>query len=113
MEKRLEELEICGRSKTIQITALLRLAKILRSLEDLKKLAVTQTPVKDQQFILVGKTCKKCNNNNNNNNYNNRGRVEIIQTTTNYGQNTKKSPGDLKRLAGTQTPVEGHQLMLV
>ena len=29
------------------------------------------------------------------------------------GQNTKKSPGDLKRLAVTQTPVENHQLTLV
>ena len=28
-------------------------------------------------------------------------------------QNTKKSPGDLRRLADTQTPVENHQLMLV
>ena len=29
------------------------------------------------------------------------------------GQNTKKSPGDLRILAVTQTPVENHQLMLV
>ena len=34
----------------------------------------------------------------------------------NYGiieisQNTEKSPGDLKRLVITQTPVENHQLM--
>ena len=29
------------------------------------------------------------------------------------GQNTKKSPGDLRRLAVTQTPVENHQLTLV
>ena len=29
------------------------------------------------------------------------------------GQNTKKSPGNLKKLAVTQTPVENHQLMLV
>ena len=28
-------------------------------------------------------------------------------------QNTEKSPGDLKRLAVTQTPVNDHQLMLV
>ena len=31
----------------------------------------------------------------------------------NIGQNTKKSPGDLKRLAVTQTPVKEHQLTLV
>ena len=29
------------------------------------------------------------------------------------GQNTAKSPGDLWRLAVTQTPVENHQLTLV
>ena len=29
------------------------------------------------------------------------------------GQNTKKSPADLRRLAVTQTPVENHQLTLV
>ena len=29
------------------------------------------------------------------------------------GQNTEKSPGDLRRLAGTQTPVRNHQLTLV
>ena len=31
----------------------------------------------------------------------------------NMGMNNKKSPGDLRRLAVTQTPVENHQLMLV
>ena len=29
------------------------------------------------------------------------------------GQNTEKSPGDLKRLAVAQTPEENHQLTLV
>ena len=29
------------------------------------------------------------------------------------GQNTEKSPGDLKRLVVTQTPVKNHQLTLV
>ena len=28
-------------------------------------------------------------------------------------QNTEKSPGDLRRLAATQTPVKDHQLMLM
>ena len=28
------------------------------------------------------------------------------------GQNTGKSPGDLRRLAVTQTPVKNHQLLL-
>ena len=29
------------------------------------------------------------------------------------GQNTEKSPGDLRRLAVTQNPVKDHQLMLM
>ena len=29
------------------------------------------------------------------------------------GQNTKKSPGDVRRLAVTQTPVEDHQLTMM
>ena len=29
------------------------------------------------------------------------------------GQNTKKSPGDLRRLAVTQTSVKNHRLMLM
>ena len=29
------------------------------------------------------------------------------------GQNTEESPGDLRRLAVTQTPVRNHQLMMV
>ena len=33
------------------------------------------------------------------------GRAEAIK----IGQNTKKSPGDSKRLAVTRTPVENHQ----
>ena len=41
-------------------------------------------------------------------------RVETIQTTALFenGQNTEKSPGDLRRLAVTQTPVKNHQLKL-
>ena len=39
------------------------------------------------------------------------GRVETIQTTALL--NTEKSPGDLRRLAVTQTPVENHQLTLM
>ena len=39
------------------------------------------------------------------------GRVGTIQNDSiiENGQNTKKSPGDLMRLAVTQTPVEDHQ----
>ena len=43
------------------------------------------------------------------------GRVETIQNDSiiENGQNTKKSPGDLRRLAVTQTPVKNHQLTLM
>ena len=43
------------------------------------------------------------------------GRMEIIQTTALFenGQNTKKSPGELRRLAATQTPVKNHRLTLM
>ena len=43
------------------------------------------------------------------------GRVETIQndSITENGQNTKKSPGDLRRLAVTQTPVKNHRLTLM
>ena len=37
------------------------------------------------------------------------GHVENIQ----IGQNTEKSPGDLRRLAVTQTPSKDHQLRLM
>ena len=30
-----------------------------------------------------------------------------------YGQNTEKSPGDLRKLAVPQTPVKNHQLALM
>ena len=40
--------------------------------------------------------------------YNNQQKKSIIEN----GQNTDKSPGDLRRLAVTQTPVKNHQLTL-
>ena len=44
-----------------------------------------------------------------------RGRVENTQTTAllKSAKNTEKNPGDLRRLAVTQTHVENHQLTLV
>ena len=39
------------------------------------------------------------------------GRAEFTQTTALY--NTEKSPGDLRKLAVTQTPVKDHQLTFV
>ena len=40
------------------------------------------------------------------------GRVETVQTTAivENGQNTEKSPGNLRRLAIIQTPMKDHQL---
>ena len=44
-----------------------------------------------------------------------KGRVETIQTKALLGtaKNTEKSPGDLRRLAATQTQVKSHQLKLM
>ena len=54
--KGLEDLEVSGRVETIQMTALLRAA---RSIGDLRRLAVTQAPVKNHQLILMWKTLKE------------------------------------------------------
>ena len=40
-------------------------------------------------------------------------RVHPNYYNTEIGQNTEKSPGDLRRLAVTQTPVKGHLLKLI
>ena len=42
-----------------------------------------------------------------------RGPVETIKTIIEIVQNTEKSPGDLRKLAVTQTPVRDHQLTLM
>ena len=82
--KELEDFDIRVRVDTIQTTEILRSARIVRKV--LRRLAVTQTPVKDHQLRLVRKTHKEY---------------------------TVKSLGDLRRLAVTQTPVKNHQLTLV
>ena len=52
--KGLEDLEVGGRVETIQMTALLRTVRIQRRVPgDLKGLAVTQTPVKNYQHLLM------------------------------------------------------------
>ena len=60
--KGLEDLEVGGRAETIQTTASLRTARILRKVlttqGDLRRLAVTQTPVRDHQLKLMWKTLK-------------------------------------------------------
>ena len=40
-------------------------------------------------------------------------RRTVIIIIVEIGQTTEKSPGDLRRLAVTQTPVENHKLTLV
>ena len=54
----------------------------------------------------IGTGTRKLRDKKTSGNYPNYSIVEI-------GQHTKKSPGDLKRLAVTQTPVRNHQLSLV
>ena len=53
LSKGLEDLEFGGRVATIQTTALLRTARILRRVLKLRRLAVTQTPVEDHQLTLM------------------------------------------------------------
>ena len=48
LSKSLQDLEVGGRVETIQTTALLK-----KSPGDLRRLAVTQTPVKDRQLTLM------------------------------------------------------------
>ena len=40
-------------------------------------------------------------------------RIETIQNIVKIGQNTEKSPGDLRTIAVTQIPGENYQLTLV
>ena len=49
--KGLEDLEAGGREENIQTTTLLRTARILK--RDLRRIAATQTPVKDHQLKLI------------------------------------------------------------
>ena len=52
--KGLEDFEVRGRVETIQTTALLKTWQITEeSLRDLKRLAVTQSPMKDHQLTLM------------------------------------------------------------
>ena len=71
LEKRMAKLEIRWRIKTIQTTALLRSARILRRVLETRDDLVTQTPVKDHQLTLVWKTHKDWNTNTNTNTNNN------------------------------------------
>ena len=58
-EQGLEDLEIRGSVATIQATALLRLPRIWKSPGDVRRHAVTQTPVENHQLTLVWKILKR------------------------------------------------------
>ncbi len=49
--KRLEDLKVGGRVETIQTTTLLRTARTLKSTGDLRRLTVTQTPVRADWIV--------------------------------------------------------------
>ena len=53
LQKRLDELEIRKRIETMKITALLKLVEYSEESWRSRRLAVTQTPVKDCQLKLV------------------------------------------------------------
>ena len=108
---------------------------------DLKRLAVTQTPVIDRQLTLIWKSHKKYDDGDNNDNYNNTvisivigslrtipqkigkgtGRLRNKRTGGDHpdyciieiGLNTEESTGNFRRLAVIQTHVKNHQLTLV
>ena len=54
--KGLEDLEVGGQVETIQTTALLNGQNPEKSPGDLRRLAVTQSPEKDRQLMLMWKT---------------------------------------------------------
>ena len=57
--KGLEDLEIRGLVETIQMTALLKIIQETeKSSGDMRRLAVSQTPVEDHQLTLIRKTLK-------------------------------------------------------
>ena len=128
--KGLEDLKIRGRAEAIQITTLLITARIVwRVLETCCHSSSSEVPsanadVKNSQWV---------NNNNSCSSSNWRswyslqrigtrtGGLETKRTSgdhlnfsiTEISQNTEKNPGDLRRLAVTQTPVKDDQLTLM
>ena len=85
----LEDLEITGRVETIQTTASLRSTRILR--RDLRRLVVTQIPVKKKhRLTLVGKTRKGVNDEEEED--------HPGHSTVETGEDTQESPGNLRRL---------------
>ena len=63
--KGLEELDVGGRVETIQTTAITENCQNTEKSDgDLRRLAITQSPVKDHQLTLMWKTLMSNNNNN-------------------------------------------------
>ena len=95
---------------------------------DRRRLAVARLSVKENQLMLLWEICQECNNNDNKN-------VTLISVVIGaratipkefeirgdhadnsiikFSKNTVKSPGNLRRLAVTQTPVKNHQPTVV
>ena len=73
---------------------------------DLRKLAVTQTLVRNHRLTSCQKLSKRVGSWRTGGDHPNDSIIE-------NGQNTEKSPGDLKRLAVIQTPVKNHRLTLM
>ena len=151
--KGLEDLEVGGRVETIQITALLRTARILRRVletwGDLLSLNLQWNAISLRWYeklywvmmiimiiiprpcLRIEKTMEHAGDNYTNCNWcvwnsnlrftKGTGGLVSWQPSRDHpkyciilnGQNTEKSPGDFRRLAVTQTPVKNHQLTLM
>ena len=114
-------METRGRIKTVQITLLLRSVRILREVlekngkllsHELKVIYYKCEKVANIQIqiiiviIIIGTRTGGREHKRTNGDYPSYSNIEI-------GQNIETSPGDLMRLAVTQTPVDDHQLTLV
>ena len=97
MSKMIMKLEIRGRIETIQTSALLRSIRILSGVLDIYS---------DSSEIPSAN-----NNNETGNQRKNRDHPDL--SIGEIGQNTEKSPEDLRRLAVTQTSVKDHQLIII
>ena len=108
--KGLEDLEVGGRVETIQTAAMLRKARILRRVletcGDLLSLKLQEKPSANTDV----KNPKGVNNNNDNGGLGSwwTGRDYPNDSIAEKGQNPETIPGDLRRLAVTQTPGKKH-----
>ena len=119
-----KELEIRRQVETTQTTALLRLASVLRKvLKNFKDLITHRKAIKSVNRNKIYGTWKWRNTYCNRCARINTGTRKLRNKCTSFdhpeyciikiGQKSEKSPGDLRRLAATQTPVADHKLTLV